>query len=335
MNKFVSEYFFRARDIVGRFNGDNEVVLQFFQREKNAVLSGINEALELLKEKLSGTSTVIRYLPEGTIVQPKEVVLELEGRYQDFGIYEGIIDGILARATSIATNSYRCIQAAKGKEIICMSDRSDHYSNQVRDGHSMYVGGIRSFSSYSQVPEGKESECVVYGSIPHALIQNFRGDLIQVMEHYHELFPDEDLVALVDFHNDVIGDSLRVLDKLGSKLKGVRVDTSSFVKDVMFDNDSKEYGVTPLQIKNLRETLDRYPNGKDVRIYVSSGFNPERISYFEEQNTPVDGYGVGEALLKINNTFCADAVKLNGEEIAKFGRFYRANENLIEYKCQK
>lgn len=334
MNKYISEYFFRARDIVDKFNGDNRVVLQFFQKEKLAILSGISEALKLLKEKLSGTSTVIRYLHDGTIVTAREVVLELEGRYQDFGIYEGMVDGILARATSIATNSYRCVQSAKGKEIICMSDRSDHYSNQVRDGESMYLGGIRSFSAYSQVPAGKEKECVVYGSIPHALIQNFKGDLVKVMENYLSLFPDEDLVALVDFHNDVIGDSIKVLDKLGDKLKGVRVDTSGFMKDVMFASEDNEYGVNPIQIKRLREALDNHPHGKGVKIYVSSGFTSEKIDYFEKENTPVDGYGVGEFLLRINNTFCADAVKLNGEEIAKAGRCYRMNKNLLEYKCQ-
>nr|WP_307922511.1 hypothetical protein [Mycoplasmopsis bovis] len=40
-----------------------------------------------------------------------EVALELTGRYQDFGIYEGIIDGILTRSTSIATNAYECVKA--------------------------------------------------------------------------------------------------------------------------------------------------------------------------------------------------------------------------------
>lgn len=322
--KFVSEYFFRAKEIVEKFNPDNQVLLQFFQRHKKAVLAGMNEVLELLKTHLKGKNVRIKYLPEGSLIGEKEVVLELEGRYQDFGIYEGIIDGILARSTSIATNSRLCLEASNGKEVICMSDRSDHYSNQIRDGQAMYVGGITSFSSLAQAPN---KDCKIYGSMPHALIQNFKGDVIKVMELYLALFPDEPLILLADFHNDVIEDSLKVLKVFGDKLFGVRVDTSKNMKDNMFNETDQEFGVTPAQIKKLREALDNN-NGKHVKIFVSSGFDLEKIKYFEEENTPVDAYGVGEALLKINNTFSADAVKIDGIALAKAGREYQENSRL-------
>lgn len=328
MERSIAEYFFRARDIVARKNPNNVSLIQFFQKRESAVLAGMAEVIELLSTKLKGTGTILRYLPEGSLIKGREVVLEIEGRYQDFCVYEGIVDGILSRATSIATNSMLCIEAARGKDVISMSDRSDHYSNYVRDGEAMYIGGIRSFSCYAHVPNGREGECFVYGSIPHAVIQNFSGDVCVVMQHYSEMFPDEDAIALVDFHNDVIGDSLKVLRQLGDKLKGVRVDTSGNMKDFMFGDDEKEYGVTPNQIKNLRQALDREPYGKNVKIFVSSGFDPDKIALFEREMAPVDGYGVGEFLLRINNTFCADAVKINGVELAKYGRGYRPNGSL-------
>lgn len=326
MNKSVSEYFFRARDIVDKHNPNNTTLIQFFQKKERAVLAGISEVLEFLSSRLKGTGVIVRYLPDGSIIGEREVALEIEGRYQDFGFYEGMVDGILSRSTSIATNSMLCLEAAKGKDVISMSDRSDHYSNHERDGAAMYLGGIRSFSCYAHVPNDERKEgCVVYGSIPHALIQNFGGDVALVMWHYSEMFPDEELVALVDFHNDVIGDSLKVLKLMGEKLRGVRVDTSGNMKDSMFGPDEEEYGVTPKQIKRLREALDREPHGKNVKIFVSSGFTPEKIALFERENTPVDGYGVGEFLLRIGNTFCADAVKINGRELAKTGRKYNPN----------
>lgn len=329
-NEYVSEYFYRAQEIVSKFNPNNKTVIQFFQRKNDCILSGINESLEFLKENLKGKDLVIKYLPEGSHISEKEVVLEIEGRYQDFGIYEGIIDGILSRSTSIATNSYKCVKEAKGKEVICMSDRSDHWCNQERDGKAMAIGGITSYSSYAQ---SSLPSHLVYGSIPHALIQNFKGNLVKVMRHYSELFPNEELVALVDFHNDVIKDSLEVLREFGKKLKGVRVDTSKKIRDFMFKKEENEYGVTPNQIKNLRKALDEN-DGKHVKIYVSSGFTPEKINLFEKENTPVDGYGVGEYLLNINVSFCADCVKINGEEYAKEGRGYRRNDKLITYKWE-
>ena len=257
--------------------------------------------------------------------------MELEGHYKEFGIFEGVIDGILARSTSIATNAWECIQAAKGKEIIYMGDRADHYINQEIDGHAVEVAGLK---KHSTMAGSRMNEDVIFGSIPHVLIQQFDGNLVEAMKAYKETFPDEkELIALVDFSNDVIKDSLSVLKVFKEKLYGVRVDTSKNMIDHMFDNDenrSKYNGVNPEQIKRLRKALDEN-NGKHVKIIVSSGFNPEKISLFEKENTPVDVYGVGDFILKINIGFTCDAVKNNGKEIAKEGRKYSYNSKLLSF----
>ena len=305
--------------------------MQFFQRKENAILCGINEALDFLKKNTDTKKYKIKYLPEGSKIKSLEPVLELEGHYKDFGIFEGVIDGILARSTSIATNAWECIQAAKGKEIIYMGDRADHYINQEIDGHAVEVAGLK---KHSTMAGSRMNEDVIFGSIPHVLIQQFDGNLVEAMKAYKETFPDEkELIALVDFSNDVIKDSLSVLKVFKEKLYGVRVDTSKNMIDHMFDNDenrSKYNGVNPEQIKRLRKALDEN-NGKHVKIIVSSGFNPEKISLFEKENTPVDVYGVGDFILKINIGFTCDAVKNNGKEIAKEGRKYSYNSKLLSF----
>ncbi|MBN3534447.1 nicotinate phosphoribosyltransferase [Mycoplasma procyoni] len=335
MNKkldyYAANYFFKAEKIIETFNPDSIVTLQFFQRHDDSILGGMNEALEILKTQTDTSKYTIRYLPEGSIIQNREVVLELEGKYKDFGVYEGIIDGVLARSTSIATNAKRCLDAANGKEIVFMGDRSDHYSNQERDGIAVELAGIKAHSTNAGARGNEE---VVFGSIPHALIQNFEGDLVKVMKLYYELFPNEPLIALVDFHNNVIDDSLKVLAEFKDKLYGVRVDTSKAVRDKMFKEDENEWGVTPNQIKRLRKALDEN-GGQHVKIIVSSGFTPEKIKKFEAENTPVDSYGVGEFMLTINNTFSADATKINGKLLAKEGRKYSHNPRLIEFKNEK
>lgn len=329
--KYVANYFFIADQIIERFKPNSVVTMQFFQRKEIAILAGINEVLEFLKNNTDISKYKIKYLPEGTKIKALEPVLELEGKYIDFGIFEGVIDGILARSTSIATNAWECKQAAKGKSVIYMGDRGDHYINQEIDGHAVEVGGL---VGHSTMAGSRGNEEVIFGSIPHALIQHFDGDLVKVMKAYKEVFPNEkDLVALVDFSNDVIKDSLAVLKVFGKQLNGVRVDTSKNMIDHMFDNEKdkdKYKGVNPEQIKRLRKALDEN-DGKHVRIIVSSSFNPEKIAHFEELNTPVDAYGVGEYILKINVGFTCDAVKNNGKEIAKEGRYYRVNNNLIPF----
>lgn len=326
--KYVANYFFVADEIIKKHKPDSIVTMQFFQRKERAILCGINEALDFLKENTNIKNYKIKYLPEGTQISALEPVLELEGKYSDFGIYEGVIDGILARSTSIATNAFECKEAANGKEVIYMGDRGDHYINQEIDGHAVEVGGL---IGHSTMAGSRGNEDVIFGSIPHALIQHFNGDLLEAMKAYNNTFPNEkELIALVDFNNDVINDSLKVLKFFGKKLKGVRVDTSKNMVDKMFENEEAQYGVNSKQIKRLRNALDQN-GGKHVKIIVSSSFNPTKIKEFENKKTPVDIYGVGDYILKINIGFTCDAVRNNGKNIAKEGRKYKKNPRLINF----
>lgn len=329
--KYVANYFFIAEKIIETYKPNTIVTLQFFQRKNDVILAGINEALTFLKNNTDTSKYKIKYLPEKTKINALEVVLELEGHYKDFGIYEGVIDGILARSTSIATNAYHCKKAANNKEVIYMGDRGDHYLNQKIDGLAVEVGGL---VGHSTMAGSRGNESVIFGSIPHVLIQHFEGDLVAAMKAYHELFPNEkELIALVDYSNDVIKDSLLVLKEFGSKLKGVRVDTSKNMIDHMFDQDvnREQYkGVCVPQIKRLRRALDEH-DGQHVKIIVSSGFDPEKITLFEKENTPVDAYGIGDYILKINHQFTCDAVRNNGKLEAKKGRVYRPNPKLINF----
>ncbi|MFV8471489.1 nicotinate phosphoribosyltransferase [Mycoplasma sp. B6188] len=328
--KYIASYFQKTKDILATKLPQNKIVMQFFQRKDDAILCGINEVLDILKTQTDISKYTIRYLPEGSHINNLDIVLELEGQYQEFGIWEGLIDGILTRNTSIATNAYHCVQAAKGKEVIFMGDRADHYVNQEIDGYAARVGGIKLVSTLAQKDPAVKEESV-FGSMPHVLIQGFNGDVVAATRAYHELFPNNKLIALIDYHNDVINDALKVWNALGDKVWGVRIDTSKNMVDHMFDGQEAQYGVNPEQIFRLRKALDQ-AGATNHKIVVSSGFNAEKIQMFEELHVPVDYYGVGQSIFKLNNSFSADATVLNGQLQAKEGRSYRKNPNLITYK---
>ncbi|MFU2192887.1 nicotinate phosphoribosyltransferase [Mycoplasma sp. 4079] len=332
---YIASYFEKTKQILETFKPDNKIVMQFFQRKDNSILCGINEVLALLEEQTDTSKYTIKYLPEGSKINNLDIVLQLEGHYQDFGIWEGMIDGILARNTSIATNAYHCVQAAKDKQVIFMGDRADHYINQEMDGYAVRVGGIKAVSTLAQKDQNEVNDENVFGSMPHVLIQGFAGDTVAATKAYHKLFPKNKLIALVDYHNNIISESLKVWNELGNLVWGVRIDTSKNMIDHMFDNDEeKQYGVNPEQIKRLREALDK-AGATNYKIVVSSGFNAEKIELFESLNVPVDYYGVGQSIFKLNNSFSADATILNGNPEAKEGRGYRENPNLIVYKSDK
>ncbi|VEU78293.1 nicotinate phosphoribosyltransferase [Mycoplasmopsis columbinasalis] len=330
LDKYIASCFLKTTQVLEKFNPNNVIKLQFFQRQNDAILSGMDEVLELLQTHTDTSKYKIKYLPEGSKIDALEVVLELEGNYQWFGKYEGMIDGILSRMTSLATNAHRCVSAAKGKPIIFMGDRMDHYLMQERDGKAVKLGGVNIMSTWAQ---NHESNTSPFDSIPHAMIQNFGGSLKDAMLAYAATFPDDKIIALIDYHNNVVAQAKEVWEALGDKLWGVRIDTSKNMKDHMFDNvpdDIQYYGVNVTQVKNLRNALNKM-GAKDLKIVVSSGFDYNKIAAFEAANTPVDFYGVGQSLFKLICSFSADATVLNGLAEAKEGRSYRPNPRLKEF----
>lgn len=327
---FSAVYFLKSEQLATKYHQDSVVTMQFFQRHE-AILCGIDEAIALIHTFAREPETLeIKALHDGDRIQPHESVLTITGPYQKFAFLEGIIDGVLARRTSVATNVHDVVDAAGKKEIIFMADRADHFDQQAGDGYAAYIGGSSAQATHAMNEWwGKEG----LGTMPHALIQLFDGDVLEAAKAYYETFPEDNLIVLVDYNNDVIEDSLKVARYFGDKLSAVRVDTSGNMVDKYFMRNPEllgpfdPRGANPPLIFALRDALDK-EGFTEVRIVASGGFTPEKIRAFEKQNTPVDLYGVGESLLKIRIHFTGDNVLLNGKPQAKAGRGFKANPRL-------
>jgi nicotinate phosphoribosyltransferase len=331
---FSAVYFLKTKEIVEEFCPTHIVTMQFFQKN-NAVLCGTDEVIALVKTFAANPDSLeIHSLKDGDKISPFETVLTISGPYQDFGYLEGIIDGILSRRTSVATNVYNVVKAAGlngiQKPVIFMGDRDDHFTQQAGDGYAAYIGGATAQATHAMNEWwGKEG----MGTMPHALIQLFNGDIVAACDAYNKKYPDDELIALVDYNNDAITDSLNVARAFGDKLRGVRVDTSRTMIDKYFVRNQHllgtfdPRGVNAELIFALRKALDE-EGFNHVRIVVSGGFNEDRITQFEEKKVPVDMYGIGSSLLKITVSFTGDNVLLNGKHQAKEGRRYRPNPRL-------
>lgn len=331
---FSAVYFLKTREIAEKYRPNSIVTMQFFQKE-DAVLCGTDEVIALVKSFAKNPDELEIYsLEDGDKIKPYETVLTIAGPYQNFGFLEGVIDGILARRTSVATNVYNVVKAArvsgKQKPIIFMGDRDDHFTQQAGDGYAAYIGGSKAQATHAMSEWwGKKG----MGTMPHALIQLFEGDIVEATRAYHETYPEDDLVALVDYNNDVITDALKVAREFGETLKAVRLDTSNTMVDQYFCRNPQVMGsfdprgANPELIFALRDALDK-EGFEHVQIMASGGFTAERILNYEQQGVPVDMYGVGKSLLKIHIGFTGDNVKLNGKNEAKAGRKFRPNPRL-------
>ncbi|ARK31752.1 nicotinate phosphoribosyltransferase [Halalkalibacter krulwichiae] len=331
---FSAVYFLKTREIVKNHRPNNIVTMQFFQKE-HAVLCGTDEVIALIRTFAKNVDELeIRSLEDGDKIKPFETVLTITGRYEDFGYLEGLIDGIFARRTSVATNVYNVAKAARHsgiqKPIIFMGDRDDHFTQQAGDGYAAFIGGSKAQATHAMNEWwGKQG----MGTMPHALIQLFRGDIVEATRAYQATFPEDELMALVDYNNDVITDALKVARQFGDELKGVRIDTSRTMVDQFFCRNPEVMGsfdprgANPTLLFALRKALDK-EGFQHVKIVATGGFNAERINEYEEAGVPVDIYGVGNSLLKLNIGFTGDNVLLNGEHEAKAGRFFRDNPRL-------
>ena len=297
-------YFLRTRQILEAEGVNPRVSMEVFTRQ-HAILAGMNEVLNLLARVLPPDAEVWA-LPEGSAIEPREVVLRITGPYQSFAIYETAYLGILAHETGWATAARACVEAADPIPVLSFGARHVHPDVSARMEYAAMVGGCAGCAT----PAGARLWGIEpSGTIPHALILSL-GDTVRAVEAFDRHMPPHvKRIALVDTFRDEAEESLRVARALGHRLWGVRLDTPS------------ERGrVTPDLVKEVRARLD-LEGFTHVKIFVSGGITPERIREFKEAGAPVDGFGIGSAISGAPPIdFTADIKEIEGRPVAKRGR---------------
>ncbi len=267
-------------------------------------------------------------LYEGDAISPHETVMTIEGDYSLFAHLETVYLGTLARRSLIMHNVAAVVSAARGKPIFYFPARHDHWLVQTGDGWAAHVAGAIGVSTEAQASwwGGRG-----VGTVPHGLIAAYGGDTVKAAQVYADRFREEvNVTVLVDWDNDSVRTAVEVAAALGTKLWGVRLDTSEQLVDrSLFDSMGgfDPRGVNPQLVQRVRAALDE-AGFEDVRIVASGGFTSERITQFEELGVPVDAYGVGSSLIRGRNDFTADVVFVDGEPCAKAGRRYSPNPRL-------
>ncbi|HPS19138.1 MAG TPA: nicotinate phosphoribosyltransferase, partial [Bacilli bacterium] len=237
------------------------------------------------------------------------------------------------RRSSVATNVHEVMKVAGNVPVFSMADRQDDYYTQVGDGYATYVAGIKKVSTDAQ---GAWWGGKGMGTMPHALIQICGGDVCKASDIYLKTYPNDNVTALIDYHNNVVRDSLILARHLGKRLSAVRIDTSKSLIDHYFDDKDisgfDPHGVCKELVFALRKALDE--EGFDyVRIIVSSSFDAKKIKEWSKLKVPVSMYGVGTYF--VNNMTCGftgDLVNLDGRDEAKEGRGNYPNSRLREVK---
>ncbi len=297
-------YFLRTRDILLAEKANPVVTMEVFG-SRDGLICGMREVVSLL-ERVLPPEREVWGLPEGESMQAKEVVLRIRAPYLAFAIYETAILGILAHSSGWATAARKCVEAARGRPVISFGARHVHPCVAGRMDYAAIVGGCIGCSS---IEGARLAGIEPTGTMPHALML-VMGDTVRgALAFDRHMPPTVPRIVLVDTFKDEAEESLRVAEALGDRLLGVRLDTPA------------ERGrVTPDLVKEVRARLD-LAGYRQVKIVVSGGIDPERITHFLACGAPVDFFAVGSYVTAAPPIdFTADIKEIEGKPIAKRGR---------------
>lgn len=279
-----------------------------------AIFAGLEEALYLVKN----LPVRVRAMKEGTVFYPYEPVMEIEGRYQDFCIYETAILGLICQASGVATKAARFKRLAGDRVVISFGARRMHPVLAPMIERNAFIGGC---DGVAVVKSGEVIGEDPMGTMPHALIICM-GSTVEAIKAYDEILePSLKRVALIDTFLDEKFECLNVAEAMGGRLFAVR-----------FDTPSSRRGDFYRILEECRWELNLRGFG-DVKFFVSGGIKEEDIPVL---NPLVDGYGIGTSISNAPVVdYAMDIMEVEGKAISKRGKWSGSKRVLRCKDCLK
>jgi len=315
--KVTDVYFERALEILRAKGIDPIVKAEFIAKGlpddwKWALFTGIEEAVGLLKH----LKVRVRAMKEGTVFYPYEPVMEIEGRYQDFCVYETAVLGLLCQASGVATKASRLKKLAGDRLVMSFGARRMHPVLAPMIERYAFIGGC---DGVSVVKSGELIGENPMGTMPHSLILCM-GSTVAAIKAYDEVLdPALKRVALIDTFQDEKFETLNVAQALGERLYAVRFDTPGSRRGNFFR--ILEETRWELNLRNMGH----------IKFFVSGGIKEADIPIL---NPVVDGYGIGTSISNAPVVdFAMDIVEVDGKPIAKRGKWSGSKQVIACAQC--
>lgn len=309
-------YFERTEQVLKARGIDKKVKAEFIAKGLPrewpwAVFAGVEECVSLLKD----LPVDVRIMDEGTLFGSYDPVMEISGRYLDFGRYETAILGFICQASGIATMAARCRKAAGPRPVTSFGARRMHPAVAPLVERNAYVGGCDGVA----VRLGAQLVGIEpTGTMPHALIL-LMGDTVEATRAFHQVIqPLVKRVSLIDTFHDEKFEALSVAAALGEDLFAVRLDTPGsrrgdfrkIMEEVRWELDLRGY--------------------RHVKILISGGLDEHQILRY---NDFADAYGVGTAISNAPVVdFSMDIMEIDGTPVAKRGKMSGSKG---VYRCKR
>ncbi len=220
-------------------------------------------------------------VPEGTLVQPKEPLLRIQGPLIQCQLLETALMNFMNFASLIATKASRVCSAAQGDSLMEFGlRRAQGPDGGLTASRAAFIGGC---NSTSNVLAGKTYGIPIQGTQAHSWIMAFPSEL-EAFQAFAKTMKSQ-TVLLVDTYDTIngvknaiiVGNELR---KEGHDLAAVRL-------------DSGDIGALS---RATRKMLDDAGFDK-TRIVVSGDLDEYRIKELKRQDAPINAWGVGTRLV--------------------------------------
>lgn len=222
-------------------------------------------------------------ISEGTPIFPYEPIVTVKGNVIECQLIETMLLLTINHQSLIATKANRIVQSAKGKSIMEFgSRRAQGYDGALYGTRATFIGGA---SSSANVLAEKMFGIPAVGTMAHSWIQLHKSEY-EAFVHYAKEYPDA-CTLLIDTYNvlnsglpNAIKVAKEVLEPMGKRLKGVRLDSGDMV----------------YLSKKCRKILDE-AGLSDCKIVASNSLDEKTIASIEAQGGCIDIYGVGERMI--------------------------------------
>ncbi|MTJ80777.1 MAG: nicotinate phosphoribosyltransferase [Telmatospirillum sp.] len=355
----TDHYFLRTKAIVER-HGDCEVTYAVFMRRP--VLFTPRLAVEWLEAVAKERGTRFRIelnYQEGDWVGAGEPLMFITGSFVHLVDLETLYLQKLGAACVAAYNAYtmcvdlpqvgflamdarHCAGAEMGDMMAYAASVGSAAARKANNAKGFIGNATKATAHYFGQDRG-------LGTMPHALI-GYAGSTLRAAEMFHDCYPDDAIVVLVDYFGREVTDALEVCRRFPDLARegrlGLRLDTHGgrFLEGL---DPQKSYAVLerhcPKAIRGYRtETELRYlvgtgvsaaavwfmreqlnQNGFDkVTIIASSGFTPAKCKVMAFSHAPIDVIGTGSFLPEswVETYATADIVAYDGAPRVKLGR---------------
>ncbi len=258
-------------------------------------LSFTDEDIAFLKSKNLFDDNFLEYLrhfsfacdvwaiPEGTPIFPHEPIVTVRGPAIQAQFIETMVLLTINHQTLIATKANRIVRASEGRAVMEFgSRRAQGYDGAYYGARAAYIGGC---AGTACTIADRDFGIPALGTMAHSWVQLFDNEL-DAFKAYARTYP-HNCILLVDTYNVLksgIPNAIRtyreVLEPLGCRLKGVRIDSGD---------------ITYLS-KQARKLLDA-AGLTDCNITASNSLDEYIIRDMIRQGAAVDNFGVGERLI--------------------------------------